>query len=93
MAIALEFLDFIVPIAVIKEKYPGGWAQCLKDREERIGETILYDEHLWRDGAMSIVRSYADCWCRYRQQVNGTAETIGALDEFNRDSVASGIAV
>ncbi len=29
MAIDTEFIDFIVPIASIKENYPGGWAQCL----------------------------------------------------------------
>ena len=25
MAIALEFIDFVVPIALIRQKYPGGW--------------------------------------------------------------------
>lgn len=33
MAIALEFIDFIVPIALIRQKYPGGWEQCLRDHE------------------------------------------------------------
>ncbi len=36
MAVALEFIDFIVPIAAIREKYPGGWEQCLKDHEVRV---------------------------------------------------------
>ena len=53
MSIALEFIDFIVPIAKIKEKYPGGWEQCLKDHEYGIGRRNWYDEHLFRDGAMN----------------------------------------
>jgi hypothetical protein len=52
MAIANEFIDFIVPIKVIKEKYPGGWEQCLKDHDYSIGRCIWYDEHLFRTGAM-----------------------------------------
>jgi hypothetical protein len=53
MAVALEFIDFIVPIALIRKKYPGGWAQCLRDREGLIGGRVWFDEHLLRDGAMS----------------------------------------
>jgi hypothetical protein len=53
MAIALEFIDFIIPIAAIKAKYPGGWDQCLKDHENLIGGRVWYDEHLFRDGAMN----------------------------------------
>lgn len=48
-----EFIDFIVPIRTIKEKYPGGWDQCLKDHDYSIGRCIWYDEHLFRAGAMS----------------------------------------
>ena len=53
MAVALEFIDFIVPIAVIREKYPGGWEQCLEDHAPLIGGRVWYDQHLLRDGAMS----------------------------------------
>lgn len=53
MAVRLEFLNFIVPIGVIKEKYPGGWAQCLKDHEGMIGGRVWFDEHLFRNGAMN----------------------------------------
>lgn len=54
MAIALELIDIIVPIATIKTKYPGGWAQCLADHAEDIrGGAIWYDERLFRDGAMA----------------------------------------
>jgi hypothetical protein len=53
MAIKLEFFDFIVPIKTIKKKYPGGWVQCLKDHDGDIGGRVWYDEHLFRDGAMS----------------------------------------
>ncbi|MBK8525432.1 MAG: hypothetical protein IPL58_16195, partial [Betaproteobacteria bacterium] len=53
MAIALEFIDFIVPIAVIRTKYPGGWEQCLRDHEFLLGGRVWHDDHLFRDGAMN----------------------------------------
>ena len=53
MAIQLEFINLIVPINIIKEKYPGGWKQCLKDHENLIGGRIWYDDYLFRDGAMN----------------------------------------
>src|SRR5690606_33369230 len=53
MAIALAFIDFIVPIAAIRDKFPGGWTQCLKDHKASIGGRVWYDAHLFRDGAMS----------------------------------------
>ena len=53
MAIKLEFFDLIVPIKNIKQKYPGGWKQCLKDHDSNSGGRVWYDEHLFRDGAMS----------------------------------------
>lgn len=53
MAIATEFINFIVPIQVIRDKYPGGWEQCLKDHEHLIGGRVWYDEYLFRDGAMN----------------------------------------
>ncbi|MCG3171858.1 MAG: hypothetical protein CALGDGBN_03564 [Pseudomonadales bacterium] len=53
MAIRLEFIDFIVPIATIRAKYPGGWAKCLADHANLIGGRVWYDEHLLRDGAMN----------------------------------------
>jgi hypothetical protein len=53
MAIQLEFINLIVPIHVIKDKYPGGWEQCLKDHESLIGGRVWYDEYLFRDGAMN----------------------------------------
>ena len=55
MAIATEFIDFIVPIKTIQEKYPGGWEQCLKDHQHLIGGRVWYDEYLFRDGAMSSI--------------------------------------
>jgi hypothetical protein len=53
MAIALEFIDFVVPISVIEEKYPGGWKQCLYDHAGSVGRAIWHDEHLFRAGAMA----------------------------------------
>ena len=54
MAIATEFINFIVPIKTIRAKYPGGWEQCLIDHEHLIGGRVWYDEHLFRDGAMNV---------------------------------------
>lgn len=53
MAVALEFIDFVVPIHIIRAKYPGGWEQCLKDHERLIGGRVWFDDHLLRDGAMN----------------------------------------
>jgi hypothetical protein len=53
MAIALEFIDFIVPRKVIEAKYPGGWKRCLADHGDLLQGRVWYDEHLFRDGAMS----------------------------------------
>ena len=53
MAIQLEMINFIVPIETIKEKYPGGWEQCLQDHENLLGNRIYYDNYLFRDGAMN----------------------------------------
>jgi hypothetical protein len=53
MAITTEFIDFIVSIQVIRDKYPGGWEQCLKDHKNLISGRVWYDEYLFRDGAMN----------------------------------------
>jgi len=66
MAIVTEYLDFIVPIKVIEQKYPGGWAQCLEDHKNLVGGRVWYDEYLFRDGAMnpmdieSLVNDWTD---------------------------------
>lgn len=54
MAIPLETISFIVPIRAIKQKYPGGWEQCLKDHEELINGRVWFDDELFRDGAMNM---------------------------------------
>jgi hypothetical protein len=53
MAIALEFIDLIVPISKIREKYPGGCEACLRDHEHLLGGRIWYDEHLFREWLMN----------------------------------------
>ena len=50
MSVALEFIDFIVPISTIREKYPGGWEQCLKDHSPLLGGRVWHDDHLLRNG-------------------------------------------
>lgn len=53
MAISLEFIDFVIPIATIRAKYPGGWQQCLTDHRALLGGRVWHDDHLLRDGAMN----------------------------------------
>ena len=53
MAVALEFINFIVPISVIQRKYPGGWQKCLADHVDLLGSVVWHDDYLFRDGAMS----------------------------------------
>ena len=64
MAIATEFIDFIVPIHIIRRKYFGGWERCLEDHKELIGGRVWYDEHLFRDGAMGPqgIEALVDLW-------------------------------
>jgi hypothetical protein len=52
MAVRLEFIDVLIPIHVIEEKYPGGLAQCLADHRPLIGRRIWHDGMLLRDGAL-----------------------------------------
>lgn len=52
MAVRLEFIDVLIPIHVIEEKYPGGLAQCLADHRPLIGRRIWHDGLLLRDGAL-----------------------------------------
>ena len=52
MAITTEFIDFIVPIHIIRDKYPGGWEQCLEDHQHLIHGRVWFDAYLFRDGAM-----------------------------------------
>ena len=64
MAIALEFIDFVVPITRIREKYPGGWERCLRDHARLLGGRVWYDDHLFRDGAMGPagIEAVVDRW-------------------------------
>lgn len=52
MAVRLEFIDVLVPVHVIEEKYPGGFAQCLVDLGPRLGRRVWHDQRLLRDGAL-----------------------------------------
>ena len=53
MAVALEFLNLVIPIKKIEQHYEGGWEQYLDDHQHLIGRRIWFDDHLMRDGAMS----------------------------------------
>jgi hypothetical protein len=54
MAIALEFIDLVIPVALIRDRYPGGWEACVRDHESLIGRRVWFDEFLWRDGALTV---------------------------------------
>ena len=64
MAIATEFIDFIVPIDTIRNKYPGGWEQCLIDHKHLINGRVWHDKYLFRNGAMNPmdIQSLVECW-------------------------------
>lgn len=53
MAIHLEMINLIVPIATIEARYPGGWDGCLRDHESVLGGRVWYDGHLFRNGAIN----------------------------------------
>ena len=52
MAVRLEFIDVLVPVHVIEEKYPGGFGQCLADLGPLVGRRVWHDGALLRDGAL-----------------------------------------
>lgn len=64
MAVALEFIDFIVPVSLVKTKYPGGWEAFLDDYGYAIGRRVWFDDHLVRDGAMNPqdIKALVDEW-------------------------------
>jgi hypothetical protein len=64
MAVRLEFIDLIVPVRVIEDKYPGGLAQCLRDYAPLLGRRVWHDGYLLRDGAFDPVgaRERAEGW-------------------------------
>jgi hypothetical protein len=59
VAVRLEFIDVLVPVHVIEEKYPGGFAQCLADHRPLIGRRMWHDGRLLRDGALDPARARA----------------------------------
>jgi len=52
MAVQLEFLNFIIPVQVIEQKYSGGWDACLRDHAKSIGRVVWYDKFFFRTGTM-----------------------------------------
>lgn len=53
MAIALEFINLVIRIDRIEQKYPGGVHKCLADHGEYLGGRVWHDQYLFRDGAMN----------------------------------------
>jgi hypothetical protein len=79
MAIALEYLDLVIPIVRIDESYPGGWKQCLADFDATIGRRVWYDQHLFRDGAMDLeeMKRRVEGWAVLGFEVTGTRPRSG----------------
>lgn len=80
MEISLEFIDFVVPVALIKKKYPGGWEKCLEDHANLINTRVprvWYDDYLFRDGAMnpmdiqSLVEEWSEMGFEPFEEVDG----------------------
>jgi len=94
MAIQLEFINLLVPIKIIKEKYPGGWEACLEDHRDAIGGRIWFDDHLFRDGAMNPMdmQFLVTCWeslgFETKREVDGTIvwQDVCVTDFINRNS-------
>ena len=76
MAIVLEFIDFVVRRSTIEEKYPGGWAGCLRNHRHAIGGRVWYDDYLFRDGAMNPIdmQSITDGWERLGFELRGEVD-------------------
>lgn len=55
MAIKLEFIDIIIPIAKVDLVYPGGFSQLKKDYsiDGNVTGRHWHDQYLFRDGAMN----------------------------------------
>ncbi len=53
MPVACEFIDIVVPIDRIDEKYPGGFAAFKRENAQMFGGRLWHDRFLLRDGAMS----------------------------------------
>jgi hypothetical protein len=51
VAVRLEFIDILVPVHVIEDRYPGGLQQCVADHHGLIGRRMWHDGLLLRDGA------------------------------------------
>ena len=78
MSIPIEFMNIIIPIAVIEAKYPGGWAQCQIDLQvNEAGSPRWSDGELFRDGAMNHWDMNA---------IIGFWEELGLVGEFGRGS-------
>lgn len=62
MAVALECINLIIPIALIEKKHPGGWQAYLDEHPGLPSE--WYDQHLLRLGAMNSldIQLLVDAW-------------------------------
>jgi hypothetical protein len=77
MAVALEFLNLVIPIEKIEQYYRGGWERYLEHHEHLIGRRIWFDDHLLRDGAMNpkdmsvLIDEWVDTGLRTIEETNG----------------------
>src|SRR4051812_21544345 len=76
MAIELEFINLIIPVQVIEQKYPGGWDACIRDHAKSIGRVVWYVDNLFRTGAMDpdLMDNLITKWTRLGFQAT---ESIG----------------
>ena len=76
MAVALEFLNLVIPIEKIEQHYPGGWGRYLDDHKNLIGRRIWFDDYLLRDGAMNPkdMSDFIDEWVGLVQNANNALQ-------------------
>jgi hypothetical protein len=55
MTIYTENLNFIATKSTIQRKYPGGWRKCLSDHKHQLGESVWFDDNLFRYGSKDYV--------------------------------------
>ncbi len=67
MAVELEFINIIIPIAVIEKLYVGGFNKYKKDNLQQIGKTIWFDDYIVREGAMNpkTIQEMVKIWESY----------------------------
>jgi hypothetical protein len=77
VAIQLEFVNLIVPIQTIEDRYPGGWKAYLDDNEKRIGKVMWFDNSLVRASGCMCGDEVDGLITKYTRLGFTSTETLG----------------